>query len=224
MKSMEDLPFSIYFDFETTSGKKIYNFDEDSSLYPVSYAFAVAFHPDLNIEKIFVVKSSNHTFEQLNDIVYLSDEMLPYFDPITARQLTNCAVAVHAKKGRFSISEMFLCELKFVIDILKKWLSEKYFRRFKELDFFTIQKFKRENPIYWEETICEFRLPTAVSNFTNEKTSAYLDFVIAKEHAFVRNIFDYDELKQPKSIEAHEKYHETLRKMLQIVVLLNRSY
>ena len=63
MKSMEDLPFSIYFDFETTSGKKIYNFDEDSSLYPVSYAFAVAFHPDLNIEKIFVVKSSNHTFE-----------------------------------------------------------------------------------------------------------------------------------------------------------------
>ena len=30
---------------------------------------------------------------------------------------------------------MFSCELKFVIDILKKWLSEKYFRRFKELDF-----------------------------------------------------------------------------------------
>ena len=150
--------------------------------------------------------------------------MLPYFDPITARQLTNCDVAVHAKKGRFSISEMFLCELKFVIDILKKWLSEKYFRHFKELNFFTIQKFERENPVYWEETncvICEFRLPTAVSN---EKISTYLDFVIAKEHAFVRNIFNYDELKQPKSIEAHEKYHETFRRMLQIVVLLNRSY
>ena len=45
-------------------------------------------------------------------------------------------MAVHVKKERFSISEMLSCELKFVIDILKEWLSEKYFRRVKELDFF----------------------------------------------------------------------------------------
>ena len=31
---------------------------------------------------------------------------------------------------------MLSCELKFVINILKKWLSEKYFRRSKGLDFF----------------------------------------------------------------------------------------
>ena len=122
---------------------------------------------------------------------------------------------------------MFSCELKFVIDILKKWLSEKYFRRFKKLEFSTKQKFKRENLIDWEETncvICGFRLPTAVSNFSNEKISTCLGFAMAKEHAFIRNIFDYDELKQSKSIETHEKYHETFRKMLQIVVLLNTSY
>ena len=41
---MGDLPFAIYFDFETTSGKKIYNFEEDCSLYPVPYSFVVAFH------------------------------------------------------------------------------------------------------------------------------------------------------------------------------------
>ena len=68
MKFMGDLPFSIYFDFETTSEKKIYNFDKDSTLYPVSYAFVVPFHPNLNIEKKFVVRSFNHTFEQLNDV------------------------------------------------------------------------------------------------------------------------------------------------------------
>ena len=85
MKFMEDLLFSIYFDFEITSGKKIYSFDEDSTLYPVEYAFVVAFHPDLNIEKIFVVRSFNHTFEQSNDVGYLSDEILPYFYLITAR-------------------------------------------------------------------------------------------------------------------------------------------
>ena len=87
MKFMGDLPFSIYFDFEATSGKSIYNFDEDSTLYPLSYSFLIAFQPDLNIEKIFVVRTFNHTFEQLNGVGYLSNEMLPYFDPITARQL-----------------------------------------------------------------------------------------------------------------------------------------
>ena len=122
---------------------------------------------------------------------------------------------------------MFSCVLKFVIDILKKWLSEKYFRRFKELHFFTKQKFKRENSIDWDETncvICGFCLPAAGSNFPNEKILAYLDLFIAKEHDFIRNIFDYDELKQSKSIESHEKYHKTFRKMLQIFVLLNTSY
>ena len=73
--------------------------------------------------------------------------MLPYFDPTMARQLTDCA---QAKKERYSVSEMFLCGLKFVINLLKKWLAEKYFRSYRELDFFSKQRFKRENPIDWE--------------------------------------------------------------------------
>ena len=70
MKFMGDLPFSIYFDLETTTGKKVCNFDEDATLYPVSYAFVITFHPSLNIEKISVVRSFNPTFEQLNDVSY----------------------------------------------------------------------------------------------------------------------------------------------------------
>ena len=68
MKFMGDLPFSTYFDLETTAGKKVYDFDEDPTLYLVSYAFMIAFYPSLNIEKISVVRSFNHTFEQLNDV------------------------------------------------------------------------------------------------------------------------------------------------------------
>ena len=74
---MGDVPFSIYFDFENTCGKKVYNFDKDVTLYPVSYAFVVAFHPSLNLDRIFVVRSFNHTFDQLNDVGYLLDEMFP---------------------------------------------------------------------------------------------------------------------------------------------------
>lgn len=72
-KFMGDLPFSTYFHFETTSGKKIYNFNEGSTHCLVWYAFVVAFHPDMNIEKIFVARSFNHAFEQLNDVGYLSN-------------------------------------------------------------------------------------------------------------------------------------------------------
>ena len=62
VKFMGEVPFAVYFDFETTSGKKTFIFDEDCMLYPVSYFFVLAFHPDLNLEKIFVVRSFNQIF------------------------------------------------------------------------------------------------------------------------------------------------------------------
>ena len=112
---------------------------------------------------------------------------------------------------------MFSCELKFVIDLLKKWLGEKCFRRYRELDFFTNQKFKTENPIDWSKTkyvICDFRLPMGTSNFPSEKITTYLDFVISTEHVFIRNIFDCEEFKSSRSIQTLEKYHEICCKLL----------
>ena len=57
VKFMGEFPFAVYFDFETTSRKRTFIFDEDCMLHPVSYTFVVAFHPELNLEKIFVVRS-----------------------------------------------------------------------------------------------------------------------------------------------------------------------
>ena len=86
-------------------------------MYPVSYCFVVAFNPSLSVKRITVIRIFNHTYEQLNDISYLTDEMIRFFDPITAKQLQDCAEAVHRKKERYSLIEMFSCKLKFVIDI-----------------------------------------------------------------------------------------------------------
>ena len=122
---------------------------------------------------------------------------------------------------------MFSCELRFFIDLLKKWVAEKYFSRHKELDLLWKQRFKRENPIDWNETncaICGFCLPTAASNFPSEKITTFLDFVIEKEHSFIRNIFDHDELKWSKNIKTLEKYDASFKKMLRIVALLNTNY
>ena len=65
---------------------------------------------------------------------------------------------------------------------------------------------------------------TAASNFPNEKITTFLDFVIEKEHSFIRNIFDHDKLKLSKNIETLEKYEASFKKMLRIVVLLNTNY
>ena len=122
---------------------------------------------------------------------------------------------------------MFSCELKFVDDLLQKELTEKYFRRYKELDFFSKRKFIKENPDDWEKAnyvICNIRLPMADSNFPCEKITTYLDFVIFFEHSFIRNIFEYEELKMSKSIQTLGYYHQAFRKMLQIITLLNASY
>ena len=111
--------------------------------------------------------------------------------------------------------------------MVRRWLAEKYFCRYKELDFLSKQKFKTQNPIDWNETkcvICNFHLLTVTSNFPSEKITTYLDFVIATEHAFIRNIFDLDELKLSKSIQTHKKYHDGFQRILQIVVLLNTNY
>ena len=187
----------------------------------------VAFYLSLNLERIFVVRSFNYIFDQLNEVGYLLDEMLPYFDPITVQQLRNCTKAVHEKKEKFCLSEMFSCELKFVTDLLKKRLAEKYFDRYKESNFFSQQKFKKENRIDWNETkyvICNFCLPTAASNFPTKKNTTYLDFITATEHVFIRKIFDMNDLKLSKLIHTQKKYHEVFRRMLQIVVLVNTNY
>ena len=60
---------------------------------------------------------------------------MPFVDPITTKQLRDCAYKVFEKKEKYAVSEMFSCELKFVIDTFKKRLEEKYFSRHKELDF-----------------------------------------------------------------------------------------
>ena len=84
-------------------------------MYPVSLAFVVAFHPNLKLEEIFVVRSFNHSFDQLNDVGYLLSET-QYFQPIITRQFREFKEAVFKKK------EMF-----YVNSSLSLWLSEKFF-------------------------------------------------------------------------------------------------
>ena len=180
---MGEPPFDVYFDLETTCGKKeFYNVEKsDTKMYPVSYCFVVVFHPCINLDGITVLRSFNDSFEQLNDISYLPDEMIRYFDPITAKQLQARADDVLKKKNYFSLMEMFNCELKFVIDICKKWMAEKFTRKNVTLGMRIKQEYKIKNPVYFSSTkcvICNFNIVLATTNGRFSQDMTCFDFVV----------------------------------------------
>ena len=57
-----DLPFTIYCDFETTTGSVAFF---DAKMYVVSYCIIAAFHPELNIPRIVIYRS----YDQRPDIL-----------------------------------------------------------------------------------------------------------------------------------------------------------
>ena len=144
--------------------QKIYNFDDDASIYPISYAFVVAFHPSLNVDSLWcevLITCSNNWIVSVIVWMKCSSILIP--------QPYNSWETAHKQ---FLLSKIFSCKLKFVADLLKKWLAKKYFRRYKELDFLSKQKFKMKNPVDWEKSncvICNFWLSMAASNFPCEK-------------------------------------------------------
>ena len=110
--------------------------------------------------------------------------MLPFIDPITKRQLKDCAAAVFTKTQKYSLGKMVFSELKFVIDLLKKWLAEKSFSRYKELDMLSKQRFKKQNPTSWKSTncaICVYTSPPLPIIFPAIKITTFLDFIIEKK-------------------------------------------
>ena len=65
---------------------------------------------------------------------------------------------------------------------------------------------------------------TLTLKFVSYIIARIVDLIISKEHSFIRDIFDQDELKQSNLVVTIEKYCESFRKMFQIVVLLNSRY
>lgn len=144
----------MYFDFETSTGTTSQNHLEDVEMDQMFYSLIFAFHLKLQLDGKVIIRSFNHSLEKVNDVSYLTDEMLQNLDPIIARQL------------------------KFNCDILKKLSSKKAARRF--LEFYTYWKkwWKKQNPIELWETkcyICDFELTVGCSGFASKKIT-YFDF------------------------------------------------
>ena len=89
-----NLPFVLYFDFETTAPTD-HCFDPgQKTMFVVSYVMIVAFHPDLKIDKIIIQRSYAHAIEQLTSLDYFSQNQIKRINKELVRQLKDIAFEV----------------------------------------------------------------------------------------------------------------------------------
>ena len=223
IKFKRDVPLTTYIDFETTAPTDCCLDPESNKMNVVSYVIILAFHPKLQLPRIIIERSFGHSLEKLCQIDYLTSEQLKYGDVITVKQLRDCALAVHKKTNVVAMSEMFCTEIKFVTNCVLKWYHTKY--KNLELSLQSKNEFEKENPIDWENgecVLCRFPLEANPTTCENEKMS-YGDFIIKKEHMFLRNIFSEKELLKSSSIATFESFHKHFIEFLKIVVFLEEE-
>ena len=106
---------------------------------------------------------------------------------------------------------MFCTELKFASDCLMKCFNSKFKIGNMQLSKKVKRNYEVKNPINRETDRCCFftfqlEINPATSDTTKEKMS-YLDFVITKEHKFLRNSFSEDELSFSDALKNIQSYH-----------------
>ena len=220
LKYIGDVPFSAYADFEITTPCTDFTSPENDKMFAISYALVFAWHPKLNLPRQCVVRGFNHSLNQLADMSYVTQEQLALRKQTTAEQLRDAVIAVHERKSKNAIAELFNIELKFACDLLNKWFKHRIKSNNSSIPEYQRLSYIRNNPITTESKceICHFPLntsPRGLSYKGNEMS--YLDFLIRKEDAFIRNIFDENELKKSKNIATLESYQSAMELFIRLV-------
>ena len=220
LKYVGDLPFSIYADFETSAPNCDFTCPENSTMFAVSYALVFTWHPKLNLPRQCVVRGFNHTVESLTDLSYLTEEQLYLRKQTTTEQLRDAAIEVSKRQNKNAINLLFNVELKFACDILQKWYNFKIKPGNLDISLLKRLKYERENPLTTDSkcAICHFPIKVNTKGLSFDKNDiSYLDFLIRKEHAFIRNIFNESELKKSKKISSLEKSQTAMESFIHLV-------
>ena len=223
LKFKRDVPLTAYIDFETTATTDDCLDPESNKMNVVSYVIILAFHPKLNLPRIIIERSFGHSLQKLSQIDYLTSEQLKCKDIVTLKQLRDCAIAVNNKKNPLAVSEMFCTEIKFATNCVLTWFYNKY--KNLELNMEAKRKFEEENPIDWDNGQCSLcTFPLEVNPTTpNNKNMSYGDFVIKKEHIFLRNIFSKEQLLKSPAIATFEAFHKHFIEFLEIVIFMEEG-
>ena len=227
LKFKHDIPPTACINFETTAATDDCFDPENKKMTAVSYVIVFAFHLHLQIDGVIIERSFGHSNLQLCSLNYLASEQLKFKDINLLKQLRDSALSVASKRNKLAISEMFCTELKFASNCLMKWFNSKFKIRNMQLSNEVKRNYEVKNLINWETNrccICTFLLEInlTTSDATKEKMP-YSDFVMAKKHKFLRNIFSEDELSSSNALKNIRSYHENFSRFLKIVVYLQQS-
>ena len=119
----------------------------------MSHCQIYAFHPSLNLEKIVIFRSFQQSAGEICDLRHCQQEHVTFFDRTTFFKLKDAATTVLAGEKATSPAELFSAELKFTIDTLNNWLSNRIKPKFLELIDIKRKHFIEKNSLT-PETVC----------------------------------------------------------------------
>ena len=177
---ISDLPFSFYYDFETTTGSAIYT---NAKMYVVSYCMIVAFRTELKMPPLVIYRASDQSLPELGSLDYFNQVKnnfmsYRYHNKKTKQQFEDCALSTFNTSKNTVLSELFSAELKFVCDALKNWFSDEV----KKVDVNEVEKFHfLMNNLLHECQICDFPNDPFAEN-------VWFNHVCSAEYLFLDNI------------------------------------
>ena len=191
----------------------------------------VAFHPELNLERIIIYRSFAHSLDQLTTLNYLTREQITYIEPHLINMLRDVAFEVTKRKCKNILGQMFSIECALVKKTLLKWFNMKFKRQFEKLNPFKKMRFESQNPINWKENkcvICKFPLKLEPTNYlTPDNEMTFGDFIIRFKHKFLRNIYTIEQIESSDQINNLKNFYEIFNTYIEIciglLVLLNQN-
>ena len=103
-KNLGDLPFTVYYDFETTTESVVFFY---AKMYVESYCIIVAFHSELKIPKLVIFRSYDQNPNALISLTHFQALQYDFFnDPenynkITLKQLEDAAFSVQNRGKKY---------------------------------------------------------------------------------------------------------------------------
>ena len=181
-----DVPFVIYFDFETTAPTDNCLDPEQKKMFVVLYVMVFAFNPELNLERIIIQRSFSHLIDQLTSLNNFTREQVIFIDQSLIKVLKYMAFEVAKRSCKYSIGQMFSIESALVKKTLLKWFNRKFYCQFDKINPIKKLKYESKNPINWKKdkcVICKFPIKLEPTSFqTPDDEMSFGDFVVRYEH------------------------------------------
>ena len=166
--STGDLPFVIFFDFETTAPTDNCFDPEQKTMFVVSYVMIVSFHPALKLDKIIIQRSYIHALEQLTSLHYFSQDQIKCINKELVRKLKDIAFDVSERKCKKTTGQMLCVECALVKKTLLEWFNRKFKPQYLQISPFDKFRYERNFPIDWQNDkciICKFPLKFEPTNY-----------------------------------------------------------